>query len=349
MIREVNVNNPKEWNDIIRSFPSYDVYYLPQYGKLSETLDDGEYKLILFESSNGRIINPFIKRHVPWLINNEQYFDIITPYGYGGPIIIEATDRESLKNEYSQAFGEYCRENKIVSEFIRFHPIFENYKDVDDSYDVVYSRHTVGTNLRDYDDPVQAEFAKHLRRDNRRALEKGVAVSLIPSPEGLSTFRRLYEETMDRNHAEAMYYFSDSYYQILENDLRPYVLETQLHYKNEVIASELYFTAGDILHAHLLGSNEKMLELEAGGLLEATVAKWGKEHGYRYIHHGGGRTSDPDDSLFRYKKKFGKNTEFEFYIGKKVWNKEVYEALVGKRLEEGEVRDGNFFPGYRVL
>lgn len=145
MIREVDVNNQREWDDIVRSFPKYDVYYIPQYGKLCETLDGGEYKLVLFESSNGRIINPFIKRPVPWLINNEQYFDIITPYGYGGPIIIEATDRERLKHEYSLAFGEYCKENKIVSEFIRFHPIFENYKDVDDTYEVVYSRHTVGT------------------------------------------------------------------------------------------------------------------------------------------------------------------------------------------------------------
>ena len=89
-----------------------------------------------------------------------------------------------------------------------------------------------------------------------------------------------------------------------------------------------YFTAGNILHAHLLGSSKKMLELNAGGLLEAAAAKWGKEHGFRYIHHGGGRSSDPNDALFQYKKKFGKNTEFDFYIGKKIWNKDVYDMLV---------------------
>ena len=91
-----------------------------------------------------------------------------------------------------------------------------------------------------------------------------------------------------------------------------------------------------------------MLELAAGGLLEAAAANWGKEHGYRFIHHGGGRTSDPEDPLFRYKKKFGKNTEFEFYIGKKIWNQNVYDALVEKRLEQGIIEDDGFFPRYRA-
>lgn len=325
-----------------------DIYYLPGYGKLCETMEEGEFKVFEYKSDAGRMINMYIKRPVPWIINGEQYYDIVTPYGYGGPIILEAVDRDALKHEYSTTFQKHCEKEKIVSEFIRFHPIFQNYKDVDESYNVIYSRQTVGTNLRDYDDPVQKEFAKSLRRDNRKATEKGVTVSIHASPKNLNIFRKLYEETMDRNHADAMYYFPDDYYLLLETELNPYILEIQLNYEGEIIASELYFTAGDVLHAHLLGSNDKMLELAAGGLLEAAAANWGKEHGYRFIHHGGGRTSDPEDPLFRYKKKFGKHTEFEFYIGKKIWNRNVYDALVEKRLKQGIIEDDEFFPRYRA-
>ena len=325
-----------------------DIYYLPEYGKLCETMEEGKCELFEYESDNGRMINMFIKRPVPWLINGEQFYDIVTPYGYGGPIIIESNNRENLKHEYSEAFCSYCKENRIVCEFIRFHPIFKNYQDVDDAYEVDYSRHTVGTNLIDFDDPVQKEFAKSIRRDNRKAVEKGVSVSLHPTPTDLSIFRKLYEETMDRNNADEMYYFSDDYYDILEKELSPFILEAQLHYEGEIIASELYFIAGDILNAHLLGSNEKMLELAAGGLLEAKAAQWGKEHGYRYIHHGGGRSSDPEDSLYKYKKKFGKNTDFDFYVGRKVWNQDVYDVLVGKRMEQGAIEDEGFFPKYRA-
>lgn len=325
-----------------------DIYFLKEYGKLCQAMGEGRCNIFEWKSESGMIKNMFIMRPVPWLIHGVQYYDIVTPYGYGGPMILETNNGEKLKKEYSEAFGKYCSDHKIVSEFIRFHPIFQNYLDVDDSYDVIFSRHTVGTGLEGYDDPVQKEFAKSLRRDNRRALEKGVTVKLLLSPDDLSEFRRIYEETMDRNHADKMYYFSDDYYKILESDLRPYILEGQLHYKGEIIASELYFTAGNILHAHLLGSSKKMLELNAGGLLEAAAAKWGKEHGFRYIHHGGGRSSDPNDALFQYKKKFGKNTEFDFYIGKKIWNKDVYDMLVEKRMECGLIEDVSYFPLYRA-
>ena len=326
----------------------FDVYFLPEYGHLCETMDGGTCELYKYESSSGKMTNMFIKRPVPWIIDNVQYYDIATPYGYGGPIIIEANDREKLKHEYTIAFAKYCSENNIISEFVRFHPIFCNYLDVDDTYDIVYSRHTVGTNLIDYEDPVQKEFAKSIRRDNRRAIEKGVSVKLIPEPTNLSIFRQLYEKTMDRNRADKFYYFPDKYYSILENELRPYLLEAQLHFENTVIASELYFIAGDILHAHLLGNSEKMLELAAGGLLEAAAVKWGKEHGYRYIHHGGGRSNDPEDALYKYKKKFGKNTDFDFYVGRVVWNQDIYGALVQKRIEQGPIEQDDFFPKYRA-
>ena len=285
-----------------------DIYYLSEYGKLCETMEDGIYKQFSFKTDSGHILNTFIKRPVPWIVKGIQYFDIITPYGYGGPIILDCSDRDTLKREYLAAFSEYCEQEKIVSEFIRFHPIYQNYKDVDNSFEVEFSRRTVGTNLKDYEDPVQKEFAKSLRRDNRRAIEKGVTVSLHFKPKELDVFRELYEETMDRNQADEIYYFNDDYYRI----------------------------------------NKLMLQLGAGGLLEAAVAEWGKEHGYRYIHHGGGRSSDPEDNLFKYKKKFGKNTEFDFYIGKKIWNDEAYQLLLDKRLEEGPIEDTCFFPVYRA-
>ena len=155
---------------------------------------------------------------------------------------------------------------------------------------------------------------------------------------------------MDRNDADSYYYFDESYFIGMIKSLREYILEIQLIYENNIIASELYFTEGDLLHAHLLGSSDTMLKLNAGALLEAAAAKWGKEHGYRFIHHGGGRTNSSDDSLFVYKKKFGKNTQFDFYIGQKIWNKEVYDFLVKKHTSDlGKIIDENYFPKYRAL
>ena len=122
-----------------------DIYFNPEYGKLCELVDGGKWAEYSLSTSSGKITNSFIMRPAPWLLDGKQYYDIVTPYGYGGPIIHEASDKPRLLMEYQRRFKEYCIENAIVCEFIRFHPIFKNYEDFDGIYDVVYSRHTVGT------------------------------------------------------------------------------------------------------------------------------------------------------------------------------------------------------------
>src|SRR6478735_1307981 len=116
-----------------------DVYFDDNYGKLYEKVENGKAEIFNFNYKFGIIKNQFIKREIPIRINNEIYYDIVTPYGYGGPVIIK------------------CEENKIVSEFIRFHPILENAEDFTSVYDVKCIRKTLGTNLKDFEDPFQIE------------------------------------------------------------------------------------------------------------------------------------------------------------------------------------------------
>lgn len=324
-----------------------DIYFESEYGKLCELVDNGDCCEFVLESRFGTVKNMFIKRPAPYLVDGVQYFDAVTPYGYGGPVICQTTDKEKLLEEYQDEFSRYCAQNNIICEFVRYHPVFRNYEDFGSIYQTEYSRHTVGTNLKDFDDPVQAEFSKTARREVRKAENAGVTCSVHLHPENLDVFRRLYEETMDRNHAGAMYYFPDAYYQMLTTTLRSSVLEIQAHFDGEIVASEIYFITGGIMHAHLLGSGQKLLEIGGGAIIEATAARWGREHGCRYIHHGGGRSSAADDPLYMYKKKFGKNTEFDFYIGKKIWNQEIYDRMLMLHKAEGEIENPGFFPEYR--
>lgn len=325
-----------------------DIYFTEEYGKLCEFVEPGKVEIFTLKTTNGTIRNMFIKKKVPWQVRGVDYYDIVTPYGYGGPIIIDTIDKKGLLYEYQKAFSDYCRLNNIVCEFIRYHPLLKNWEHFGDVYENQYSRHTIGTNLKDFDDPVQSEFSKSARKEVRRAIEAGVSCAVIHHPNNLIKFRALYEETMRRNHANAMYYFPDDYYRLLTTSLKPFLLEIQANYEGETIASEIYFSCGDYLHAHLLGSSQKLFDLYAGSLIEATAARWGKEHGYSYIHHGGGRTSAEDDPLFLYKKKFGKNTQFDFFTGRKIWNPDVYDYLLELRKEKGVIQNLDFFPQYRA-
>ncbi len=321
-----------------------DIYFEKEYAKLYEKIEKGKIEEFILKSENGIIKNLFLKRK----IENEDFFDIVTPYGYGGPIIIETNNKEKLLKEYEEQFSNFCNENNIVSEFIRFHPIYANALDFKKIYEVEYSRKTIGTNLKDFNEPVQEEFSKNARREIKQALKKDIQVHIIEKPDNLDNFKKLYYETMERNCASEYYYFDENYFNEMILKLKDYILLIELEFESEIIASEIYLIKGKILHAHLLGSCSKLLELNAGSLIEAMATKWGKEHEFEYIHHGGGRTSDPEDSLFKYKKKFGKNTEFDFYIGRKIWNKEIYDKLVKKRQLSEKEKESNYFPLYRV-
>lgn len=321
---------------------SLDIYYDSAYCKLYERINDGKIIEFLLECEYGVIKSIFLKRQIK-TEGFEKYYDICTPYGYGGPIILECNDKDKLLEKYHESMKVYCKENNIVSEFIRFHPIYGNAIYFTEIYDVEFSRKTIGTNLRDYDDPVQCEFSKNMRKEIRKAVRNGVQARVL-NPENLDNFKKLYYEAMNRNSAEDFYYFDNEYFDEILMNLNTKIIVIELEVENKVIASELYFTAGDIMHAHLLGSGQELLDYNAGGLLEATAAQWGKEHGYRFIHHGGGRTADETDSLFTYKKKFGKNTQFDFYLGKKIWNPEIYNLLCEKSNIKNTV---SFFPAYR--
>ncbi len=98
-----------------------DVYYDELYGKLYET-SNVEYVKYVYESSLGRVIHRFLKRGIDLSLDGKTYYDLVTPYGYGGPIVegLNLTDdqKETLIKDFGQAFEIYCKNEGVVSEFV---------------------------------------------------------------------------------------------------------------------------------------------------------------------------------------------------------------------------------------
>jgi len=324
-----------------------DIYFEEKYGRLYEKIENGKVDIFEYKNELGSIRNMFIKREIPMKIDNKTYYDLITPYGYGGPIIVNCIDnisRQKLVQEYYKSFKTYCEANDIVSEFIRFHPILENHNDFKDIYNVQYMRKTLGTNLKDFDDPIQSEFSKKCRNVIRRALRNGITFKIEKNPDKLDEFKDIYYSTMDRNNANEYYYFDDEYFNNIISNFKENIILVKAIYEEKTIAAGLYFVFNKIIHEHLSGTLNEYLELSPAYILGYAVTLWGKENGYELIHHGGGRSNSEHDSLFKFKKKFAKNTEFDFYVGKKVWNIEVYNKLCELK---GIDRNTEFFPAYR--
>ena len=323
-----------------------DIYFDKNYGKLYEKIEKGKSIIYKYEDENGVVSNQFILRKIPIEIDQNEYFDIVTPYGYGGPIIekCKKDKKNELVKSYIDAFEGYCNKNKIVSEFIRFHPILNNANDFKQVYNPQYIRNTLGTNLDKFDDPVASEFSKHCRKNIRQAIRKGISYKITKSPDNLDTFRTIYYSTMKRNHATDYYYFPKQYFNDILKFFKENIILVEAVFEGKTIASGLYFIYNKVIHIHLSGTLSEYLYLSPAYILRYAVTLWGKENEYKLIHHGGGRSNSDEDSLYKFKKQFARNTEFEFYIGKKIWNQEVYEKLCEFRKVE---KNEDFFPAYR--
>ena len=320
-----------------------DIYFDRNYGKLYEKMEHGVAQVFHFKNEHGEILHQFIKREIPVRVNDDILYDLITPYGYGGPLILNCDgNKEQLVQEFYNEFSKYCKRNNIVSEFVRFHPVIENAKDFADIYNTVFDRHTVGTDLKSY--TIEEEFSKSARKSIRQALKKGITYSVKANPDSLEEFKKIYRSTMNRNEASDYYYFDDDYF---SDCLRYYgknILLVEAYWEGKTIAAGLYFFYGKIIAAHLSGTLSEYLHLSPAYIIKYATAEWAKNNGIEYIHYGGGTDKSEDNPLYLFKKKFGKNTELDFYLGKKIWNKKLYIELC--RITGSET-DMDFFPAYR--
>lgn len=80
------------------------------------------------------------------------------------------------------------------------------------------------------------------------------------------------------------------------------------------------------MNYHLSRSLREHGSFAPTNLLLYEVALWGCEHGMRTFYLGGGVGSG-EDSLYKFKKAFYKGNLHRFYIGRKVFDLDVYQEL----------------------
>ena len=213
MIKAIGLDNGKIWDEIVCSFKEYDVYYLSGYVKAFQLNGDGEPMLLYFEGDETRAINVVMKRDIgryeklsPFIGEN-TYFDITTPYGYGG-FLIEGKDVEQLNVEYS----DYCRSNRIVSEIVRFHPLLKNQACVELIYDEVCLGKTIVIDTKS-PEKIWENFTSQNRNMVRKAKKSGLQVYWMRDESIIGTFMELYNATMDKDRAADYYYFDKFFYE----------------------------------------------------------------------------------------------------------------------------------------
>lgn len=324
-----------------------DIYFEPEYGKLNEKMEGGVLETFRFTCEYGTVQSMYIKCETPFLVDGEQFYDAVTPYGYGGPVIVECSDRKRLVDSYGAAYRKYCKDNKIVCEFVRFHPLEKNALDFAEVYEANYNRHTIAIDLTD-DNYSAVQFTPDCRNMIRKAAKKGVRVEVDTECEHLDDFIRMYYATMDKNGASDYYYFSKEYFEKLRSLDKCKLVLINGYVGEEIISSSMFMCAEKYMHYHLAATNADYYSYSANNIILAKAVEYGREMGLEWLHLGGGLSASDKDNLFKFKRNFGRreNNLKDFYQGKAVFMPGIYAELCRIAKESG-IENNGFFPAYR--
>lgn len=323
-----------------------DVFFQEEYGKLYEKPVNGVCEVFEFSSENGKARSMYIKRPVSWLIDGIQYYDAITPYGYGGPLAVDCETTSELVNQYYDAWRQYCLENRIVCEFIRFH-LFDNipFREGFPSGAIKVCDDVV--RILDIDmESMWMEFEHKVRKNVKKAQSNGLTVITDATGEKLSEFLEIYTSTMDRNDAKSFYYFDRTYFEQIISTLEGRFMFFHVLHEDTVVSTELVIYSDRYVYSFLGGTLEQYYPMRPNDLLKYEIIKWCKDTNHLAFILGGGYGGN--DGIYKYKKAFAPGADVPFYIGKQVFIPEVYQRLVDIRASkvafDGE---SQYFPLYR--
>lgn len=345
MLSIISLDEEEKWDKIVKGFKNYDVFYLSGYAKSFQIHGDGEPILFYYNDGSTKAINVAMKRDIAKTKTFEDkllpntWFDLSTPYGYGG-FLFEGEGHDAV----NAAYDKYCRDNGYVSEFVRFH-LFSTYQPYYSGACETITHNVVRT-LELSMDEILRDFEHKVRKNIKKASNIGLDFELDTTGTRLDEFLEIYYKTMNRTGAKENFFFSREFFKEL-NELEDNYVYFHTLYEGKVISTELVLYGNENCYSFLGGTNQDYFHFRPNDFLKYQIIKWAKEKGLKKFILGGGYGND--DGIFRYKKSLAPNGIYNFYIGKKIFDKEKYERLVKIRSkEDGFDKNASFFPVYRV-
>ena len=319
-----------------------DVYFEEDYINLYLD-DESSYLDFSFNQDQNAFSNRTLKKTIQQIgkvtVKNGNLHDLETAYGYGG-YRTSSQNPEFIK-QAMEAYSQFCAEENIVAEFIRFLPFnlfphqFPQYFDF-----LIPDRQTVIVDLTVSKQQRWSQYDANTRNVLRKA-EKNLTFSRA---DNVAIFMEMYYETMRRNQAEEFYFFDEAYFKKIISLKNCELYEVRLG--EEVICSSFVLLGKEIAHYHLSANRTEFLKYNGNYFLLDNLFEQARTNGKKYFHLGGGRTNLPDDSLFLFKRKFSKNS-LTFYIAGKIFMPPTYRELCNLWQQQTD-RQQKYFLKYRL-
>ena len=321
-----SVKDRSNWIDTISKLPIdyQDIYFHPDYVTLNCFKNNSKGFLFCNIEMDKIWVNPFIKIKVPSFNNllGEVYFDLETPYGYGGPIS-NSTDQNFILRS-NLKFSKWVKSNNIISEFVRFHPLFDTKIYTDSNFEILGNRITCSLDLKQVNQNI-SPFKSKVKNIIRNAY-KNTKVYISRDKKDFSYFKKFYLNLMIEKNAEKETFFSSTYFNKLyklinENGF----MSVAKNKKLEIIAVGIFLNGKKSTHYHLSASKNYDYP-GVNNLLIFEAALHSKKHNLEFMHLGGGNIDNKEDKLFKFKNSMSTN-HHKYYIGKRINNIQIYMKL----------------------
>ncbi len=341
-----------EYKTLLKNQWDNNVYYSIEHLKHFEKDTDKLCYFLFFKGDTPSIIMPLVFRKIVIKGEVTPYHDVISPYGYSGPLYNQDMVSEDDIAYFWTQVDQWYKDNNVVAEFIRFSLNGNSNKY---SGCLVQTLSNVrGDLLENFDDQWTA-FLPKVRNNYRKAINHKLDFRIFHKQEitkqVIGIFNEIYVSTMNRNNADSIYFFSNSYFEnLILSNLDNFSIA--ITYYNEIpISIELIINYQNTLFAFLGGTNAEYFSYRPNDFLRVKIIEWAIQKGVKYYVLGGGMKDG--DGLYKNKKSlFPKDEDVVFYTGRKIVNESVYDELCYAACPEySQVHKENlkdyFFPYYR--
>ncbi len=261
MIKLFDLAHSSDWDETVKSFTEWDVYYLSGYVKAFHIHGDGDPFLLYYEENGLRAIYVYMRRETAL----PGVYDSVTPYGYGG-VLFEGDTSEENRKSFWDAYKAKMKEVGIVDNFVRYHPVLANAVPMKQNSSVIDLGKTIAFDLASPEVIWENIISKN-RNMIRKAEKNGIVIEHGKGMDLFDKFIEIYNATMDKDHAEEYYYFKRPFYESIHNDLHDNYELFYAKLGDRIIAISIMIFANGRLNYHLSGSDIEYRNLAPSNLL----------------------------------------------------------------------------------
>jgi predicted N-acyltransferase len=277
--------------------------------------------------------------------------DLANPI-YNGPIVIsKGADRYELLRRYRKELDQFCADNNVVTEFVRFHPLYECLETLSRIEALIPASDILYVDLSKGYEAARKQYRKGHKWAAQKAARDGASWNIVElNDDNLATFIRLYEWTQRRNGTRGMYVQKEPFFRSMFDVLKSRALLVESYAHADVVSSSIFLDDKTCLWYQYSGSALDLLGTNAHTYLMDRMVAWAAAKGFSYlVLGGGGDPHDATDGIAKFKRGFS-HLMGKVHQLKKVHHPATLETLLlaKERYNRGLGREvcGNWFPSY---